>query len=445
MKKKGISLITLVITIVIVIILATVIVISITNTNMSQEAKKAAFAKEMTELDDMLKTKINTSIDLITGNFENIFEDENLVKKEDNIPETLKKEIIYVRNEEKPNKTDEEIISEYEEAVENKEIYYITNEMVNGAKNNKYIYDKESKTVFKVKQTKIYKKIYHSWKWYEIEKQAEEKIIEEEKNKNEDDYFDKLKEDDFNKLPEEDKKKEIEKIIEKIKNKRGCEPISYYEPTVLGDIDGDGEITQVDVYRVLEYTVGNIELTEAQKTQADYNMDGIINTLDAVAILDAEGYKRGYESLCRDDLVHGDINDWILQENRQNRIIGYKGTNKIVTIPNVIIKEGKPIYITEVGNGNSSGIFNYGVSGSASTIIGLHISKGIRNIGSYAFYGCTGLTEIDLKQVTSIGQQALYNCTGITEITLSNNLKSIGLYAFQNCIGLTEIDRKSVV
>ena len=47
----------------------------------------------------------------------------------------------------------------------------------------------------------------------------------------------------------------------------------------------------------------------------------------------------------------------------------------------------------------------------------LNIPEGVTSIGSYAFYGCTGLTSVTIPDsVTSIGWGAFYNCMGLTSI-----------------------------
>ena len=62
------------------------------------------------------------------------------------------------------------------------------------------------------------------------------------------------------------------------------------------------------------------------------------------------------------------------------------------------------------------------------------------SIGDYAFYGCSGLTELTLPNgVRSIGDSAFSGCSGLTELTLPNGVRSIGDYAFSGCSGLTEL------
>ena len=68
---------------------------------------------------------------------------------------------------------------------------------------------------------------------------------------------------------------------------------------------------------------------------------------------------------------------------------------------------------------------------------------------SYAFKGCSSLTEIDLSIITGSVTNMLYiayGCTSLTNIKLPSDLSSITniSYAFYNCTKLKEIDRLSI-
>lgn len=53
------------------------------------------------------------------------------------------------------------------------------------------------------------------------------------------------------------------------------------------------------------------------------------------------------------------------------------------------------------------------------------------SISDYAFYGCSGLTDINIpNSVKSIGNYAFYGCSGLTSINISNSVTSIGDCAF---------------
>ena len=70
----------------------------------------------------------------------------------------------------------------------------------------------------------------------------------------------------------------------------------------------------------------------------------------------------------------------------------------------------------------------------------LIIPDSVTSIGSYTFYGCTGLTSIVIgDSVTSIGEEAFYGCESLTSILIPDSVTSIGNWAFLRCTGLTSI------
>ncbi len=65
----------------------------------------------------------------------------------------------------------------------------------------------------------------------------------------------------------------------------------------------------------------------------------------------------------------------------------------------------------------------------------------VTSIGECAFYGCSGLTSIELSSsVTSIGNSAFSYCYGLTSVEIPSSVTSIGNSAFWNCFGLTSIE-----
>ena len=61
-------------------------------------------------------------------------------------------------------------------------------------------------------------------------------------------------------------------------------------------------------------------------------------------------------------------------------------------------------------------------------------------IGSYAFYGCSGLTSLTLPAgITKIDYRAFQGCSGLTSLILPDGITSIGYDAFDGCSGLTSL------
>ena len=75
-----------------------------------------------------------------------------------------------------------------------------------------------------------------------------------------------------------------------------------------------------------------------------------------------------------------------------------------------------------------------------SSITSLNIPNGVKSIGSHSFYGCNGLTSINIPHaLTSIGVAAFQGCNNLTNLSIPDNVAFIGSSAFQNCSGLISI------
>ena len=95
-----------------------------------------------------------------------------------------------------------------------------------------------------------------------------------------------------------------------------------------------------------------------------------------------------------------------------------------------------PSSVTSIGNQAF-----YGCSGLTS----IEIGNAVASIGSSAFSGCSGLTSIEIpSSVTSIENYAFYGCSGLTSVEIPNSVASIGDQAFKNCSGLTSIEFNAI-
>lgn len=106
-------------------------------------------------------------------------------------------------------------------------------------------------------------------------------------------------------------------------------------------------------------------------------------------------------------------------------------------IISIVVEEGNPAYNSQEGcnaiiENNSKTL----VQGCQTSII----PQGVVSIGNGAFFGCTGLTFLDIPTgVTSIGDGAFNGCGNLMSIIIPNSVKSIGSSAFSDCASLTSV------
>ena len=122
-----------------------------------------------------------------------------------------------------------------------------------------------------------------------------------------------------------------------------------------------------------------------------------------------------------------------------------------ITIPNSVTSIGSEAFygcsgLTSVTlNANDIVSKTYSSSSNLGTIFGSQVKEyvlgdDVKGIGNAAFYGCSGLTSINIgNSVTSIGEGAFYLCSGLTSVTIPNSVTSIGSSAFSGCSGLTSV------
>ena len=73
-------------------------------------------------------------------------------------------------------------------------------------------------------------------------------------------------------------------------------------------------------------------------------------------------------------------------------------------------------------------------------ITDLVIPNGVTSIGSFAFYGCSGLTSVTIpNSVTAILLNAFMGCNGLTSVTIPNSVTTIYGSAFYGCSSLTSV------
>lgn len=76
---------------------------------------------------------------------------------------------------------------------------------------------------------------------------------------------------------------------------------------------------------------------------------------------------------------------------------------------------------------------------SCTNMTSIVLPNTLESIGKWAFYGCSGLKNIDFpSSLTTISDLAFQKCTGLERITLPANLQTVGASAFTGCSSLTE-------
>ena len=109
---------------------------------------------------------------------------------------------------------------------------------------------------------------------------------------------------------------------------------------------------------------------------------------------------------------------------------------------NILSEEDRTVEVTYKGSygGEYSGEYSGNVVIPANvTYEGTTYS--VTTIGGRAFFGCTGLTSIEIpNSVTTIREWAFSYCDGITSIEIPNSVTTIREWAFSYCDGITSIE-----
>ena len=126
----------------------------------------------------------------------------------------------------------------------------------------------------------------------------------------------------------------------------------------------------------------------------------------------------------------------------------YKGAMPAKT--SIVIKEGTTAIcdyafygctgLTRIEIPNNVTSIGYEAFRGCTGLTSVEIPNSVTSIGDEAFYGCTGFTSIEIpNSVTSIGERAFRGCSGLSSVVIGNSVTSIGSYAFYDCTGLTSI------
>ena len=70
----------------------------------------------------------------------------------------------------------------------------------------------------------------------------------------------------------------------------------------------------------------------------------------------------------------------------------------------------------------------------------IELNEDIMTVGSYAFYGCKGITNISMPNILTISNGMLEGCSSLKSFTINSNINTISDYAFKNCSALSSIN-----
>ncbi len=104
-----------------------------------------------------------------------------------------------------------------------------------------------------------------------------------------------------------------------------------------------------------------------------------------------------------------------------------KGIKSKLTIKEGTVEIAPYAFMDDAGNSNEK-------------LRSVSMPDSVTKIGHYAFYKCTGLTDIKISNgLESIGSWAFYSCENLKEISIPESVNYIGETAFAGCISVSEI------
>ncbi len=119
--------------------------------------------------------------------------------------------------------------------------------------------------------------------------------------------------------------------------------------------------------------------------------------------------------------------------------IGRYAFSGCTSLANIAVDENNANYKSAGGNlysKDGTTLIQYAIG---KTDTSFAISEGVTSIGDYAFEDCKSLTSVTMESVASIGESAFEDCKSLTSVTLSESVTSIKGYAFSGCTSLASV------
>ena len=160
----------------------------------------------------------------------------------------------------------------------------------------------------------------------------------------------------------------------------------------------------------------------------------------------------GYVAFYADRVINvtDQIGDFLFNESSEgNTLAAYIGNKTAITLPNDY--KGESYCIGEYAFYKCTGLTNITIPESVTSIGGsafsgctgltsITIPESVTEIGRSAFSFCSSLRSITIPEgVTNIGSNAFYGCSSLKSITIPESVANISYRAFYKCSGLTDI------
>ena len=178
---------------------------------------------------------------------------------------------------------------------------------------------------------------------------------------------------------------------------------------------------------------GGIEGELYKVVEVDLSAEGILNKSYEFPNVETVIYPNTVEKISGKGSGSGNftLKKVVLPQNLKE--IGGYAFNGCTKLTNITI----PKSVTSIGNSAFSG---------CESLTSIEIPNGVTSIGSYAFYECRSLTSLEIPNgVTSIGSHTFSSCTSLTSIEIPDGVTSIESWAFTDCTSLTSIEIPSSV
>lgn len=110
-------------------------------------------------------------------------------------------------------------------------------------------------------------------------------------------------------------------------------------------------------------------------------------------------------------------------------ICGWEGESTDLVIPNALVGRNVVSVAARALKDNTE-----------VTSVDFSNANYLNTIEMEAFYGCTGLTEVDIpRTVTAMGDNVFQNCTSLQSVNIHATMTAIPEMCFYNCTSLTEV------